>query len=106
MSEPAYRVAWRRILAARRDAQGGPMDVKRLESMPGMPAGFPFAMVLIGIALAIVGPIFMTIDARFFLATGAGFGNLGHELLKWGAVLQGVVWIVAAFGRRSPPPPP
>lgn len=81
------------------------VNVKKLDSMPGMPGGFAFAMVLLGIALAVVGPIFTTIDARFFEYTGRGLGALGHHLIEWGAILQAVLWVCSAF-RRTPPAPP
>jgi hypothetical protein len=109
-SDPAHRRAWRRLLGvrfrARRNAEGAEtMDVKSLESMPGMPAGFPFAMVLIGIGLAIFGTFCGGINEYFFRSVANGFVQTGLHLIMWGSVIQGVLWIVTGFGRKSSPPP-
>lgn len=110
MAERALRRARWRLLAmryrARRRADGGAaMDVKKLDTLPGMPQGFPFAMVLLGIAAWVVGSILTTINETFFVRFGSRLVDLAEALITFGAILQGVLWACAAFGRKSTPPP-
>jgi len=81
------------------------VDVKKLDTLPGMPGGFAFAMVLLGLAMAIAASTLGGIREYFFQQFGTGFLTTGVQLIQWGAVLQGVLWIVSAFGRKSQPPP-
>jgi hypothetical protein len=81
------------------------MDMSRVNKLGGMPSGFPFAMVLIGVAAMIVGPILAGIAVTFFMALGQGMIGVGAALITSGAFLQGVRWVCEAFGRASPPPP-
>lgn len=80
------------------------MDVKKLDTLPGMPQGFPFAMVLLGIAAWVVGSILTTITETFFVRFGGGLVGLGEALITFGSILQGALWVCAAFGRKSTPP--
>ncbi|MBL9086026.1 MAG: hypothetical protein JNM10_02700 [Planctomycetia bacterium] len=79
------------------------VNVKKLEGMPGMPGGFAFVMVLLGIALGVGGSLLAGINEFFFRNFGEGSLRVGLELIQWGAVLQGVLWVCSAF-RRTPPP--
>ncbi len=79
------------------------VNVKKLDGMPGMPGGFAFVMVLLGIALGVGGSLIRGIQEPFFLAFGGGAATVGVELIQWGAILQGVLWLCSAF-RRTPPP--
>ena len=79
------------------------VNVKKLEGMPGMPGGFAFVMVLLGIALGVGGSILGGINEYFFRNFAQGLVTVGVELIQWGAVLQGVLWLCSAF-RRTPPP--
>lgn len=79
------------------------VNVKKLEGMPGMPGGFAFVMVLLGIALGVGGSLFSGIQEPFFVAFGRGSAEVGVELIQWGAILQGLLWVCSAF-RRTPPP--
>jgi hypothetical protein len=79
-------------------------NVKKLDALPGMPGGFAFAMVLLGIALGVLGSVFGGINEFFFRAFGSGALQVGLQLIEWGAVLQGVLWVCAAFARKSNPP--
>lgn len=78
------------------------VNVNRLEGLPGMPGGFAFAMVLLGIALGLGGGIVVGINEFFFQRFGSTATAVGLELIQWGAILQGVLWVCSAF-RRSPP---
>jgi hypothetical protein len=80
-----------------------PVDVKKLESLPGMPSGFPFAMVLVGIGLAVLGALFAAIGGGFMMTFGMGIGSIGASLVLGGSLLQSVLWVVSGFGHRPPP---
>ncbi len=80
------------------------MDVNQMQKLPGMPSGFPFAMVLLGIVSLILMGIFNSIDARFFMTLSQALGILGGHLITWGAVLQGVHWVCTAFARKPSGP--
>jgi hypothetical protein len=79
------------------------VNVKKLEGLPGMPGGFSFVMVLLGIALGVGGSLSRGINEHFFRAFGEGAVAVGVELIQWGAILQGVLWVCSAFRRASPP---
>lgn len=79
------------------------VNVKKLEGMPGMPGGFAFAMVLLGIALGLGGSLLAGINEYFFRNFGEGAHRVGLELIQWGAVLQAVLWVCSAFRKSSPP---
>lgn len=78
------------------------VNVKKLDTLPGMPGGFSFAMVLLGIALGVGGSILAGINEYFFRQFAQGAVTVGLELIQWGAILQGVLWLCSAF-RRTPP---
>ncbi len=78
------------------------VNVKKLDTLPGMPGGFSFAMVLLGIALGIGGSLSSGINEHFFTRFGQHAVVVGVELIQWGAILQGVLWICSAF-RKTPP---
>ncbi len=78
------------------------VNVKKLDTLPGMPGGFSFAMVLLGIALGIGGALSSGINEHFFVRFGQGAVAVGVELIQWGAVLQAVLWLCSAF-RKAPP---
>jgi hypothetical protein len=80
------------------------MDVSQMQKLPGMPSGFPFAMVLVGILLCVFVGLVGSIEGAFFRVLSGVFQGLGEALIVWGAVLQGVHWVCAAFARRSAPP--
>jgi hypothetical protein len=80
------------------------MDVNQMQKLPGMPSGFPFAMILLGI-VALALPCFIgSFDTGFFQWLTRGLNVLGAELVTWGAVLQGVHWICTAFARKPAGP--
>lgn len=78
------------------------INVNKLEGLPGMPGGFAFVMVLLGITLGVGGSLLAGINEHFFRNFGPGLQGVGVEMIQWGAILQGVLWVCAAF-RRSPP---
>lgn len=80
------------------------MDVSQMQKLPGMPSGFPFAMVLLGIVSLVLMGIFHSIEARFFTSFADALRLLGEHLIMWGAFLQGVHWICTAFARKSSGP--
>ena len=77
------------------------MDVNQIQKLPGMPSGFPFAMILLGIVLLVFVGFVGSIEGAFFRVLTNVLSSLGGELLKWGSVLQGLQWICSAFARRS-----
>ena len=81
------------------------MDMGTVNKLGGMPSGFPFAMVLIGVAAAVTGVVFGGINEFFFRTLGVGLAEIGGHVLTAGAFLQGVRWVCEAFGRSAPPPP-
>ncbi len=80
------------------------MDMNQLDKMRGMPAGFPFAMILLGVICGIASGILASIDARFFTTLANSLNFLSVPLIEWGAILQGVLWICGAFAKKSGPP--
>jgi hypothetical protein len=82
------------------------MDMSSVNKLGGMPGGFPFAMILIGVAAMVAGTILTTIIASFFLALGGGLERVGAALITSGAFLQGVRWVCEAFGRAGTGAPP
>ena len=80
------------------------MDMNKLDKMRGMPAGFPFAMILFGVLCAVAAGLLGSIDERFFRSLSQGILVVAVPLIEWGAVLQGVLWICGAFARKSNPP--
>lgn len=82
------------------------MDMDKLDKMRGMPAGFPFAMIILGVLLAVAGGLLNSIEGRFFESLTRAFYNLAGPLITWGSVLQGVLWICGAFAKKSGPPAP
>jgi hypothetical protein len=77
------------------------MDMSRVNKLGGMPAGFPFAMVLIGAAAIATGAVLGGIREWFFTALAAGLGSLGEILVTAGAFLQGVRWVCQAFSKAG-----
>lgn len=82
------------------------MDMNKLDKMRGMPAGFPFAMILLGVVCAIAAGLLGSIDERFFRSLSSAVMLVAVPLIEWGAILQGVLWICGAFARKANPPPP
>ena len=81
------------------------MDMRRVNKLGGMPAGFPFAMVLIGVAAAVGGAVLAGINEYFFRELGGHLVVIGAGVVTAGAFLQSVRWVCEAFGRGTPPPP-
>ena len=80
------------------------MNVSEMQKLPGMPSGFPFAMVLVGIASTVTVSLIGSIGGDFFRVFSTVMSTMGAELIKWGSVLQGVQWICAAFARKPAGP--
>jgi hypothetical protein len=81
------------------------MDMGSVNKLGGMPSGFPFVMILVGVAAAVAGAIFTTINEHFFRMFGTGLADVGIAVLTAGTLLQAVRWVCEAFGRTAPPPP-
>jgi len=77
------------------------MDMSKLDKMPGMAAGFPFAMVLLGLVGAVAGSVMTGINEHFFVATGSLLHATGATLIMWGSILQGVLWICSRIRNGS-----
>jgi hypothetical protein len=75
--------------------------MSQLEKWKGMPAGFPFLMVVLGILLMAAAAVFHAIDVTFFLRLGEELKFLGNLLLNVGAGLQVILWGVALFTRTT-----
>lgn len=82
------------------------MDMNKLDKMRGMPAGFPFAMILLGVVFSVAAGLLNSIREWFFASLSGGLSNVAIPLIEWGAILQGVLWICGAFARKSNPPAP
>lgn len=80
------------------------MDVSQMQKLPGMPSGFPFAMVLLGIVAILLASFLGSIEARFFTSLTHGLTLLGEALITFGALLQSVHWICAAFAKKPAGP--
>ncbi len=80
------------------------MDMNKLDKIRGMPAGFPFAMILLGVMAAVAAGLLGSIDERFFRSLAQTVLVVAVPLIEWGAILQGVLWICGAFARKSGPP--
>ena len=75
------------------------MDMSSVNKLGGMPAGFPFAMILIGTVALAAGALLGGIKEWFFTALATGLMSLGEVLVKSGAFLQGVRWVCQAFAK-------
>ena len=80
------------------------MDMNQLDKIRGMPAGFPFAMILLGVMFAVARGLLASINERFFISLAEGLAQVAVPLIEWGAILQGVLWICGAFAKKSGPP--
>lgn len=81
------------------------MNVSEMQKLPGMPSGFPFAMILLGIASQLVVAFIGSIGGGFFSVLSTVLSTLGGELIKWGSILQAIHWICSAFARKVAGPP-
>ena len=81
------------------------MDMSRVNKLGGMPAGFPFAMILLGVVAAAGGAVLTGINEFFFQRLGEHLVAIGAGIVTAGALLQAVRWVCEAFGRASAPPP-
>ena len=77
------------------------MDMSRVNKLGGMPAGFPFAMILIGAAALAAGALLGGIREWFFTALATGLMKMGEVLVEFGAILQGVRWVCQAFSKAG-----
>jgi hypothetical protein len=77
----------------------GSSQMDKLDRLRGMPLGFPFAMVLLGIAAFVPAAILGGIDSPWCRNFAAVMLSLGEHLIIAGAVLQSVLWICGAFGK-------
>ena len=77
------------------------MNVLAMQKLPGMPSGFPFAMILVGVAATILVSLIGSINGDFFRVLLGVMTSLGAELIKWGSILQIAHWICGAFARKA-----
>ncbi len=82
------------------------MDMSNMDKLRGMPLGFPFAMVILGVAASLVALFLGGIREHFFEYFGLRLQDLGIHLLIVGGFLQGVLWICGAFGKHGESKPP
>ncbi len=73
----------------------------KLEKIRGMPHGFPFAMVVLGVAFCCLSMTLGGINEWFFRALQGSSLSLGVHLIIVGGVLQGALWIADAIRRPA-----